>query len=534
MSWKKCSNCGADFDGSFLEDTCSACRRLDPLKAAAKVQAYAAVEAAKAQMDVAEAQQRIAAAAEVEATANAHRAELQGKADYARAVGSLDDAGLKRLHADEQSRADREASQKVVDDVAAAIACIEGKGAHTTRIDSQAGREAQAYLIREEGKVTDGVGGAYRWHNLVAAERLLVSARESLLKITHFAAAISREELEFRIGSFLPKVAPLRKEAAQAAVEDIGRNRAFGYGSILGGSILAVGILMAVTDMWWAAAGVFVLGGILGLGSVSEWGKTKAPIHYEDITREAGSGSRAGRTAWLVALAAMAAGAAIGTIGISVRSRHQAAKPKLVGDYTRGDRSLKVEPGWLVLDGKTRLPLGNADVSGEANVHFSDAVLSKGALLDDKCSGSLDRNGNKMVVTIDQSSHADCSAFAGEWLAKGGDTESTKTPAPTFDHAKLPKALMGTWSGGHKLLLTATSMTLDGNGGAENNGITWTCDTESECAFKGTALNNWYAPIKDEPCSGTVAVTDGKMIVDTKGGPACGYFKGEYTRSAEK
>jgi hypothetical protein len=435
VSWKKCSACGANFDGGMFEWTCPECRRqgqlVDVMQGLGEAQAQAAQISAAAAVHAAEAQHRIAAAAETEAAAKARQADLEGKAAYARAVGSIDDDGLRRLHADEQFKADREASQKVVDDVAAAVGCIEAGGAATPRIDSMACREAQAYPL-ENGNAVNGVGGAFRWHNLVACERLLVAARETLPKITHFAAAISREELEWKINDALLKVKPLRLEAAKSAVEDIGRNRALGYGIPLSILCIAFGIGYAVSDEGWMALifpAVFC-GFAVGIVA-TEWGKAKSPIHWEDIKREAGTGSRAGRFVWMVTGGLSVVGLLVGVLSMAFRIHTEKEKPHLTGDYTRGSQELRVEPGWLVLDGKQRLPLGSADVQGTTHAKFDHSLLSEGIIFDDYCSGSLDRNGKQLVVTMNEGSAAGCSAFAGEWIAKAAAPASaTSAPGP--------------------------------------------------------------------------------------------------------
>src|SRR5262249_37287325 len=64
------------------------------------------------------------------------------------------------------------------------------------------------------------------------------------------------------------------------------------------------------------------------------------------------------------------------------------------------------------------------------------------------CSGALDRNGNQLVVTMNEGSAADCSSFAGEWFLKTVPTPAGSMAGPAAPAKVLtefPDDKNGTW-----------------------------------------------------------------------------------------
>jgi uncharacterized Zn finger protein (UPF0148 family) len=245
MSLKACSECGAKFDGGWLDVACPACKRQEKLQGAMQQQADASLLSAKANVArakvdaaarvhvaeaeaaavarTAEAQVQIANAAELTAIGNARRAELEGKAAYAAAVAGLDDGELQRVEAAERRRQDREAELLLEEQIALAVACIETDGSPVATIDSRVGVGGNAYPPKIEKAQTShreqGIPSVYRWKNLKIAERILREQVEKSRAIRSFVESGARDQLVARTDLLFEKAKAQRASLAKEAVQ---------------------------------------------------------------------------------------------------------------------------------------------------------------------------------------------------------------------------------------------------------------------------------------------------------------------------
>lgn len=466
MSLKTCATCGTKFEGGFLENQCTACRRQAPITNALRQQADAASAAAQAQQEVAAAQAHAALteahaiaqlanaqaeAARTEAAARAMQAEMDAKAAYAEKIASMDDDALDRLHLDEQRKADRARLDAVLELVGAAAACIELNGAPTAQVNARAYAEENS----------DGVVTAFRWHNLKVCERMLLKAREDLLAISDMPAGANRADLQERIEKALASCRHGRPAVAREAVDEVRRRRALlGAGGGVGGAVvIAVGGILRATGSPVVPFLVLALGGIItSLAVLGAWEKSGAiPLEWDDMVREAGALSEqpaklikiGGAVASVVLLVGVAAWMVEPTEK-EVNKEPEPPRTPLAGDYSRDGHSLKIEPGWMILDGKDKLPLGGAKVDGP-KASFVDQVLTKGLISDDTCSGELLRKDDKLLVTVQSGSHRDCSIFAGEWqvglaAARRAAGRQPAGAGGSASEVEMPPEVRGTWS----------------------------------------------------------------------------------------
>ena len=83
------------------------------------------------------------------------------------------------------------------------------------------------------------------------------------------------------------------------------------------------------------------------------------------------------------------------------------------GSYVRGGQRLTIAPDKMVMGGTTLPFTKGLAQAGEGAVRFSDAVVGKGLIFDDKCSGELTVSDSGVSITIQGDS--ECSGFEGKW-----------------------------------------------------------------------------------------------------------------------
>lgn len=396
-------------------------------------QAAAAVAAAQAQAEAADRQAR---AAEQVAAAQSEAVKMQARAALAEAVGKLDDEGLIRFKEQEARDADRKSTYELLDKIGAAVACIENGGKPTDTINRR------AYDGSDDVSDANGVAQAVNWHNVVAAQQMLVEAREKIAAISLWSAPTSRESVLERVEGYLSEAKRLRPELARDVVSTIRKTRTIFQGSgvlllALCSACVIVSVLAPENDYWLGAIFLGLLGAVLVLLSATA-PKSKAPISFDDMLKEAAGGSFPTATVWAAIAGVGGTIVVLGLVaGFWMKSTTSDPRKLAAGTWYRDGHRLVVNASSLRLDdGTQNLALRPPMVRMSNTVaNFDDALLHEGIISDDHCSGSVEVSGNTLVVTA--SGHSDCAGFAGIWSRQTAPAVQQGAVTPQAQEARL-------------------------------------------------------------------------------------------------
>jgi hypothetical protein len=374
------------------------------MEAAAEQSAQAAVVAAQAQVAAAQASASVA-------EAKVRQAELEGKAALASAIGQLDDAGAARLREHELQSQDRQALMSLMEQIGDVVACVDGEGKPTAKINRA------AYDGENAITNTNGVAAAVRWHNLVMAQQLLADLRERSLRIINWDLPMGREETTQRIERYTEIAKRLRSSSANEAVRIIRRNRLIKIAFALG--LTTASMAAGACAVWSPWNGLeFTLVSLLLLVIalfvflfIQAGAKSKLPISWEDMTSEAGPTARA--TPGLVA-AVFVPPILIGSITAAVLVSARVDEVNPYGIWLRDTHRLEVNEAGMTVDGSLHINwTSQLYRRGPTVMDFNEIVLHDGIVFDDKCSGSLEVRGEMLAVNT--TGHEDCAKFQGAW-----------------------------------------------------------------------------------------------------------------------
>ena len=442
MNLKKCA-CGQLFDSSgFFDDDCPDCKRQGKLieaneghhaivESAAQQTAYAASVAAQAQVETAG---RIARASEEVAAAKVLQAQLEGTAAMMQAIGGLDDAGAQRLRDHQKHLQDQQMLDDLMNQVSDAVACIEGGGKSTSKINRSAYDGQRSDWDSVAADNSTGVASAVAWHNFVECQQILIDLRERCYRIANWNVPVSREGTIFRIEKYIEQAKSLRVVAASEAVKTIRHNRFI---------IIATGLVMVSASMGFAMIALYTdthnvavecgfAAFFLGLCSVCPFaivnsgGKRRHPISWEEMVKEASPTAKVPNYMWASVMSLPLVITGITTL-IGINGQNNLRTP--FGTWQQNGHRLEVSESAMILDtGSLCLNFRPLSRLNNTVMSFTDDVLREGFITDDTCSGTLEVREDVLIVSM--SGHRDCNGFTGTWSRVGG-VQNDSTPQPT-------------------------------------------------------------------------------------------------------